>query len=89
MARSRPRRAFLGMCRPRSGSATHREAVLVAEGSVWVANRGDGTISRVDPATNRAIATIGGGAIPTRLTADSGAVWVATAEGIQADRPGH
>jgi YVTN family beta-propeller protein len=58
-------------------------AVLVAEGSVWVANRGDGTISRVDPATNRVIATIGVGANPTRLTADSGAVWVATAEGIQ------
>jgi YVTN family beta-propeller protein len=58
-------------------------AVLVAEGSVWVANRGDGTISRVDPATNRVIATIGVGANPTRLTADAGAVWVANREGLQ------
>jgi YVTN family beta-propeller protein len=58
-------------------------AVVVAEGSVWVANRGDGTISRVDPATNRVIAAIGVGANPTRLTADAGAVWVATAQGLQ------
>jgi YVTN family beta-propeller protein len=58
-------------------------AVLVAEGSVWVANRGDSTISRVDPATNRVIATIGVGANPTHLTSDSGAVWVATGEGLQ------
>jgi YVTN family beta-propeller protein len=58
-------------------------AVLVGEGSVWVANRGDGTISRVDPATNRVVATITVGANPSRLTADAGAVWVATAEGLQ------
>jgi YVTN family beta-propeller protein len=58
-------------------------AVLVAEGSVWVANRGDGTISRVDPATNRVIATIDVAANPTRLTTDAGAVWVATRESLQ------
>jgi YVTN family beta-propeller protein len=58
-------------------------AVLVAGGSVWVANGGDGTVSRIDPATNRLIATIGVGPHPARLTADSGAVWVATAEGLQ------
>jgi YVTN family beta-propeller protein len=58
-------------------------AVLVAEGSVWVANRGDGTISRIDPATNRVLATIAVEANPTRLTADAGAVWVATPQSLQ------
>lgn len=58
-------------------------AVLVAEGSVWVANSGDGTVSRIDPATNRVVATIGVGGHPSRLTADSGVVWVATGEGLR------
>jgi YVTN family beta-propeller protein len=58
-------------------------AVLVAEGSVWVANRGDGTISRIDPATSKVIATIAVETNPTRLTADSGAVWVATQQSLQ------
>ena len=58
-------------------------AVLVAEGSVWVANRGDGTISRIAPATNKVIATIAVEANPTRLTADAGAVWVATPQSLQ------
>jgi YVTN family beta-propeller protein len=58
-------------------------AVLVAEGSVWVANSGDDTVSRIDPATNRVIATIHVGGHPGRLTADSGAVWVVTGEGLQ------
>jgi len=46
--------------------------------SVWVLNQGDGTVSRIDPVTNRVIATIqleipgAGGDIAT----GSGAVWV-------------
>jgi YVTN family beta-propeller protein len=31
---------------------------VIGAGSVWVANRGDGTVSRIDPATNRVVATI-------------------------------
>ena len=58
-------------------------AVLVAEGSVWVANSGDGTISRIDPAANRVVATIAVEANPTRLTADSGEIWVATQQALQ------
>lgn len=58
-------------------------AVAVAEGSVWVANSGDGTVSRIDPATNQVTATIGVGGRPTRLTAGSAAVWVANPEGLQ------
>jgi YVTN family beta-propeller protein len=58
-------------------------AVLVAGGSVWVANSGDGTVSRIDPATNRVIATIDVIGHPTQLTADSPWVWVATREGLR------
>jgi YVTN family beta-propeller protein len=58
-------------------------AVVVAEGSVWVANSGDSTVSRIDPVTNRVTATIGVGGHPTRLTADLGAVWVANPHGLQ------
>jgi YVTN family beta-propeller protein len=62
-------------------------AVLVAEGSVWVANSGDGTVSRIDAVTNRVIATIDVGRDPSQLTADSSAIWVATAEGLQRINP--
>jgi YVTN family beta-propeller protein len=58
-------------------------AVLVAEASVWVANSGDGTVSRIDVATNRVIATVRVGGSPSHLTADSGAIWVATADGLR------
>jgi YVTN family beta-propeller protein len=58
-------------------------AVLAAQGSVWVANSGDGTVSRIDPATNRVTATIGVGGNPARLTADAGAVWVANPAALQ------
>jgi YVTN family beta-propeller protein len=63
-------------------------AVLVAQGSVWVANSGDGTVSRIDPATNRVTATIGVDGNPARLTADAGAVWVANPAALQRIDPG-
>jgi YVTN family beta-propeller protein len=57
---------------------------VAAEGSaVWVANSGDGTVSRIDSATNRVIATIDVGGPPTHLTAESGAVWVTTPHNLQ------
>jgi YVTN family beta-propeller protein len=58
-------------------------AVAVDGSSVWVANRGDGTVSRIDPATNRVVATIDVGGRPTHLTAEAGAVWATTPEGLQ------
>ena len=33
-------------------------AVAVGAGSVWVANAGDGTVSRIDPATRKVVKTI-------------------------------
>ena len=53
-------------------------AVAVKGSAVWVANSGDGTVSRIDPATNKVIATIGVGGRPTHLSAQSGALGVTT-----------
>jgi YVTN family beta-propeller protein len=58
-------------------------AVAVDGSSVWVANSGDGTVSRIDAATNQVIATIDVGGRPTHLTADSDGVWVTNPEGLQ------
>jgi virginiamycin B lyase len=52
--------------------------VAVGEGSVWTLNQGDGSISRVDPNTNRLIATIQAG-IPGPggdISVGEGFVWV-------------
>ncbi len=61
---------------------TRPSAVAFGEGAVWVANAGDGTVSRVDPATDRVVATIEVG--PGRyleVVAGEGAVWVAKPAG--------
>ena len=46
-------------------------------GSVWVANRGDDTVSRVDAATRAVEASIPVGDQPALLSAGGGSVWVA------------
>jgi virginiamycin B lyase len=33
-------------------------SIAVGEGAVWVANQGDGTVSRIDPATNEVTASV-------------------------------
>src|SRR5204862_5569198 len=57
--------------------------IAVSPGAVWVANAGGPSVSRIDPATNRVVATIRVG--PKRaccaehmsVLASPGAVWVA------------
>jgi YVTN family beta-propeller protein len=51
--------------------------VLVSQEVVWVANAAQGTVSRVDPATNTVTRTIRVGRNPVRLTAGFGSIWVA------------
>jgi YVTN family beta-propeller protein len=46
-------------------------------GSVWVTSRDDGTISRIDPATNRVEARIEVGNDPEGIVVDDNVVWVA------------
>ena len=51
--------------------------LAVGDGSVWVANGGDGTVSRVDPFTAEVLATIKLGLRPVDVAVGEGAVWVA------------
>jgi YVTN family beta-propeller protein len=54
-------------------------ALVVARGSVWVANAGDSTVSRFDPATllEGPLRTISVGQRPTGVAYGGGALWVA------------
>jgi len=58
------------------GTGNGANAVEVGLGSVWVANSFDGTITRIDPATDsvRAAITVGDG--PNAIAITPGAVWV-------------
>jgi YVTN family beta-propeller protein len=51
--------------------------VLVSQDAVWVANAAQGTVSRIDPATNTVTKTIQVGRNPIRLVAGFGSIWVA------------
>ena len=55
-------------------------AIAAGAGSVWVANRRDGTVSRISPA-RREIATIPVGGEPTGLAFGAGTLWVADGQG--------
>ena len=60
---------------------SHPADVVLAEGSIWVANNGDGTVLRIDPASRAVTASVQvveAGSIdnPLRLAAGGGAVWV-------------
>jgi YVTN family beta-propeller protein len=55
---------------------THPGGVAVGEGSVWVTNSADGTVSRIDPVSNTS-ATIPVGKGPQGIAVGEGAVWVA------------
>jgi YVTN family beta-propeller protein len=46
-------------------------------GALWVANRSDGSVSRIDPETHTVIQTIDVGTAPEALTVTAGFVWVA------------
>jgi DNA-binding SARP family transcriptional activator/streptogramin lyase len=55
------------------------DALAVADGSLWVANEEDETVTRIDPATGRSVVVAVGGH-PTGLAAARGTVWVWTLE---------
>ena len=56
-----------------------RDPIGIAAGpeGVWVTNRRDGTIARIDPATNTVSSTIPVGRLPFTVTSGAGAVWIA------------
>ncbi len=54
-------------------------ALAFGEGALWVANAGDRTVSRVDPASREQVHAIGVGTFPpSAVAAGEGAVWVPT-----------
>jgi YVTN family beta-propeller protein len=50
--------------------------LVEGDGSIWVANFGDGSVARLDPATNRIVARVQVGGQPWGLAAGEGSVWV-------------
>jgi YVTN family beta-propeller protein len=52
------------------------EAVVVGAGAVWVANRLDGSVSRIDPQTNEVVETIEVGNAPSGLAFADGQLWL-------------
>ena len=61
-------------------SGSRPAAIAVGGGAVWVANAGDGTVSRIDPETNAVVATITIGGTPVGIAFGGETVWVAVAE---------
>lgn len=59
---------------PTTGTAP--SAVVWANGSLWVANTVSRTVARIDPETDRVVATVPSAGAPTDLAAGEGAVWV-------------
>ncbi|MBA3261983.1 MAG: hypothetical protein H0T69_05855 [Thermoleophilaceae bacterium] len=49
--------------------------MCVGRGSVWVANSGSGTVSRIDPVRGRVVATIQVPRRPNRIATDGRSVW--------------
>jgi len=70
------------------------EAIAVGEGALWVtrgapgdlAGPGQDTVTRIDPASGRTVATIKVGRAPLDLAVTPGAVWVANAGGDSVTR---
>jgi YVTN family beta-propeller protein len=50
--------------------------MTVGDGSVWVVNHDDGTLTRIDPMTNQVVANIPLPAEPHRVSFGEGAAWV-------------
>ena len=57
--------------------------IAVGDGAVWVANTADGTVSRIDPQTNKVVKTITVGGSPQAIAFAAGKVWVT----VQAPAP--
>jgi YVTN family beta-propeller protein len=50
--------------------------ITTGHGAVWVANQGDGTVTRVDPESGEVVATIPVGESPWEVVVEAGSIWV-------------
>jgi len=62
------------------------DGLIYAYGSLWVANFGDGSVSRVDPASRRVVATIAAGAGAITVASVGSQIWVANFEASSVTR---
>ncbi len=58
---------------------TSPSQVAIGEGSVWVLDADDKTISRIDPETREVVRTFSTSSTPTDIAAGAGALWVGNA----------
>ena len=56
------------------------ESVRYLDGSIWARNNADGTVSRIDPATNTVVATIRVGDGEGDIAYGDGSIWVTSSE---------
>jgi peptide/nickel transport system substrate-binding protein len=63
----------------RVGVGVEPAAVTVGSDAVWVANRADGTISKVDPHAREVVDTVNVGTQPDAVVAGPAEIWVANA----------
>jgi streptogramin lyase len=63
--------------RPAGEQGEFYDSATIAHGAVWVASDQHGLVARVDPTTNRIVATIRVGIRPAEVTATTDAVWTA------------
>jgi virginiamycin B lyase len=55
-------------------------SIRYLDGAIWVRNNADGTVSRIDPATNAVVATIRVGDGEGDIAYGDGSIWVASSE---------
>ena len=63
------------------GVGTNPYGISYASGSIWVANTGSDSVTRINPTTNSVIASIPVAAAPQLMTSAAGYVWVASQSG--------
>jgi class 3 adenylate cyclase/DNA-binding beta-propeller fold protein YncE len=61
---------------------TRPTGIVLGEGSVWVINFTDQTLSRIDASTGQVLANPAVGGTPTGLAVGAGAIWVTTGFGL-------
>jgi YVTN family beta-propeller protein len=62
----------------RTGAAM---GLVAGEGGIWLSNHREGSVSRIDPRTNRVVATVRVGDQPSDLAVGFGSVWVPVNQG--------
>jgi branched-chain amino acid transport system substrate-binding protein len=69
------------------GLGTSPSQVAIGEGSVWVLDADDKTVSQIDPETREVVRTFSTSSTPTDIAAGAGALWVGNAGLKDNDRP--